>query len=666
MISVYDKDLRKIAVLQNAFDTMPDLKLNTVSTLAFKLPINDSKVSKCEFFNFVKYEESYYRILDHNESADYVEFQCEHAIATLIDDILFGYHIIGNLGVYTSEVIEYILSKQERPLWVLGQCDFKHQFEYKWENENLLNSLLSITTPFADSFRWEFDTTRKPWTINLFRVDESRRPDYYLMKGRNILNKEVKRGTQQICTRLYPLGAGEGVNQVNISSINNGKPYLDSPKDIMDKYGLVKKVWIDRRYENAESLMAAAESTLRELEKPYKEFSLDFVDFSLNARRTEGSNIEFKSMSIGDRVQLVDRKNGSKEDFTITGISTNCGNINKSKISIANKPRDIADTVAQIADRQRIEMTYSQGATQLYSQALQGNADSKEGLTMDFFIPPEMSIINRIMIKVRIGPFRAYSKSTSTSDSALVSSSSGGGEVTSTSSGGGVSKSTSSGGATVKSTSAGGGDTVTSGSSSTSSSTTAGQYEDEENNYPNHTGREYGEDTGYAIVTGMPEYSTTMADHFHFMSEYHKHTFPLPRHSHGINHNHSVGVKDHTHNITIENHTHDITIESHTHSVTIEDHTHDITIPGHGHEIDAGIYTFGSPSSFSIKVNDNIVMNCEDKTTEVDITSYLADKNKTIPRGSWMSIEIIPNDLSYISLDMFVQGFVQSRGDKTY
>jgi phage minor structural protein len=32
----------------------------------------------------------------------------------------------------------------------------------------------------------------------------------------------------EIITRLYPLGYGEGVNQLTISSVNNGVPYIDA------------------------------------------------------------------------------------------------------------------------------------------------------------------------------------------------------------------------------------------------------------------------------------------------------------------------------------------------------------------------------------------------------------------------------------------------------
>lgn len=90
-------------------------------------------------------------------------YQLEHVLATLVDDVLFRYHQIGNIGVYTDEVLEYILSHQEIQRWKLGQVDFDRQFEYKWENENLLAALFSVPKPFVDPYLFTWDTTRYPY-----------------------------------------------------------------------------------------------------------------------------------------------------------------------------------------------------------------------------------------------------------------------------------------------------------------------------------------------------------------------------------------------------------------------------------------------------------------------------------------------------------------------
>ena len=89
-------------------------------------------------------------------------------------------------------------------------------------------------------------------------------------------------------------------------------------------------------------------------------------------------------------------------------------------------------------------------------------------------------------------------------------------------------------------------------------------------------------------------------------------------------------------------------------------------IPAHEHDITPGIYFYGSPRQFDLYVNGKKKATIVSTDTELDLTQYLVDtSSKLIPRGSWLSIEIRPNDLAYVSIDMFVQGFVQSRGDAT-
>lgn len=52
-------------------------------------------------------------------------------------------------------------------------------------------------------------------------------------------------------------------------------------------------------------------------------------------------------------------------------------------------------------------------------------------------------------------------------------------------------------------------------------------------------------------------------------------------------------------------------------------------------------------------------------TAELDVTEYLLSNDNMIPRGRWLSLEVRPDDLAYISIDLIIQGFIQSRGDKT-
>lgn len=117
-----------------------------------------------------------YRIVGMPSSEETAEggrktYSLEHVMATLLDDVLFGYHEIGGTGVTTAQVIAYILDRQTVRRWTLGVCEFSDQFAYKFENASLLSALLSLGNVLTDDFTWDFDTTTTPWTVNLRHAD---------------------------------------------------------------------------------------------------------------------------------------------------------------------------------------------------------------------------------------------------------------------------------------------------------------------------------------------------------------------------------------------------------------------------------------------------------------------------------------------------------------
>ena len=596
MTEVFDRaSRRRVAVLENAHSVSEERRINAVWYLRFSLPWDDPKTQFCKPFHYVRHDGGeLYRImpeaLDVEETGAY-SFQCEHVLATLIDNVLFGHHVVGNLGVYTEDCIRYVLDHQLVKNWVLDQCDFRRQFEYGWEQESLLSALFSIANPLPGPYMWRTDTSNYPWKLSLKKLEEGR-PELYVRRRHNMGTFHRDRDPQQIVTRIYPKGYGEGVNQLGIESVNGGVPYLQSPQAVVDKYGIIERVWVDRRYEDPESLKAAAQSMLDELQEPAVSYEVGFQELSA---------ADWDRAEVGRRVRVVFPELGEYVDTFVTQVNRDFGDITRSSIVVANKETSIASSLADMADRQRIEQTYAQGATQLYAQALQANCDSRKGAVMDFFIPAEMRIINKVLAKVRMGPFRAYSQSTQSREAQAATTTSTGDQYSTSSSGGGTFTST-----------GGGGGVVT--------------------------------DTGDSGVNVRWEQAATEGynGHFHYFNR----------------------VASHQHRITLRDHTHQISLSGHQHSFTIPGHYHNFTIPGHYHDITPGIFTFGNPQRFSLYVNGTKKADFEGQTAELDITGFLVEDGR-IPRGRWLSMEIRPNDLAYVSLDLIVQGFVQSRGDNT-
>lgn len=444
MLNVFDLSTRKkSAVLQNAFDVYETKEMNKIYSLTFSIPKTDEKLKYCLPRHYIRWGENneLYRIIKptRNENdMSYVTFECEHVIATLCDKCMFGSFTVGGWEMKTAAVIRWLLSQQVVRNWELGECDFDRRFEYLWEQENILNALYSIPKEFSTPYQWTFDTTVYPWRLNLKAIDDSVHPEYYLRAKRNLLSSGTTENYADICTRIYPLGYGEGVNQLGIKEINNGVPYLQSPDEIVAQYGIVEKVLVDRRFENAESLKAYAQTMLDNLQIPAMSRSFDVVDLYPLTK----NNID--NAEVGKIVKMV-------EDDSIAYITKTRRKLDGDgdlSIDISTKTSDIASTIADLADRVRIESVYAQGATQLYQHSKDANATPEKGMNISLYFPEEMRQINKVLLKMSLKQFRSYSDTTEDAGGATPTTSDGGGTQSTTSSGGGTTSTTSAGGAT--------------------------------------------------------------------------------------------------------------------------------------------------------------------------------------------------------------------------
>ncbi len=619
MIEVFNRDFQRVAILEHAFSISLDEKINTLAYLTFSMPIDDPKTEHCQPFCYVRHDGGeLFRLMpseEQQEEANSITFHCEHVLVTLMDEVLYGYH--APRSGTTSGYINYILSKQRTKNWVLKRCDFTRYFEYAWENEGLLAALFSVANPLS-GYIWRTNTHVYPWELSLETLQTTGDPQLRVRTGKNLLSFGNTPDYTQICTRLYPLGYGEGINQLTIKDVNSGKPYLENPTAIA-KYGLIERVWIDRRYEDKESLKAAAQNMLNELSNPIQSYEVGLEEIQGEA-----------AVEIGQRVR-VEPEFGDKIDTYIVEISRNYEEITETTITLANRSTDIAGTVADLADRVRIEQAYSQGATQLYALSLQANASTTEGATLDFYIPQEMRYVNKVLAKINLDSFRAYSETTSTEPSQHSSTSSGGGSYDTTNSGGGAYDSTDSGGGSVESS-----DAVTLTVRNTYAVDDGGRGSSNHNHGIDRS-------TRLAVVDRKNEIIGAVI------------WTPSGAHEH----------EAHSHEVRIPRHRHDFEIPDHTHRFEVRDHSHSFTVPAHKHDVAPGIFRFGNPRSFTLYINGKARQTFSSTNEELDITKYLLDTGGKIPRGAWHNVEIRPNDLSYITINVYLQGFVQSRGDQT-
>lgn len=600
-IKIYDTNMRELARLENAYDISYELTLNALWSCSFTMPNDDPKIKHCKPYNFVELFDGgerveLFRIMPNTfTKADksYTVFDCEHVLATLLDDVLFRYHQIGNYGVYTDKVIRYVLDRQTTKRWQLTECDFKRQFEYKWENENLLAALFSIANPFVEDYAWRFNTTSYPWSLSLKKLDADYKADIQYKKNMQGIEKEED--PTNLVTRLYALGYGEGDNQLDISKVNGGKPYLEKN---VSTYGLKSSILVDRRFESEETLKAFAQKTLDELSQPFLSYKIKTVDLAVKDSR------KYARFVPGDYVRIRDTESGINLNAPIVKVSKRDvrGNPFDIELEVANKSRDVTGSISDLQNRTRISETYSQGATNLQQIAFADNAEASYPLELKFYIPQEMVRINKLILNYTIENFRSYSRGAKAA----------GYVSTSTSSGGGIYKTET---------------TTYDGQQSISKTTGVDDYIQGGNGH-NH-----------GIIPGIHLarwYKGAVGDGGQWLSS-----------------------GDHTHSV-------DFTIESHSHEIRldIQDHDHKIHIDPHSHDPIHGIYEGGRANQCYLRVDGKSVYNYN---KEVNLIPHLSkDDSGRIERGTWHTVEIVPDALTRINANIFIQLFTNSRGGGDY
>jgi phage minor structural protein len=630
LLKTLDLQRNVTSILENAKGISYTRINNQIWKASFSLPINDKKVDKVKLLKYVEFydEEEYvglFRIIPKKTSKSglTVSFECEHVLATLLGSTLFKDHQLTNLP--TDEVLQYLIDQQKEKHWQLGNVEIIRYFHYLWENENLLSAIFSVTKPFDEQYRWTWDTSSYPWTLNLVRPNTE--PVCRIKERHNLIDFEIEENPMSVFNRIYPLGYGEGVNQLTIESVNNGVPYIEDAESIAEN-GIIETTWADKRFEDAATLKASAESLLKKWKEPIVSWVVSAADVS----EITGAKIDELKEGNVVRLELDDYPN---VDLLIMkehrpDIKGERGN---TQLEIGSLTEDLSTTQADLERRQRVNEVYAQGATNLLSFDYNDNADATHPVVMRIYVPDEAVKINKLDLTFETTEFRAYSRATKGGGAVVKSTASGGGTSATSSSGGGVSKSTLSGGGTNQTSSSGGG---------TSTSSSSVDFD------------------GVYLRTGVP-IGAELAPY-----EQHEHLVTIT--DNALTHSHTVTIGNHSHTVSIPSHSHDFTIPNHTHSVTIPNHTHQIEIPDHVHDIEHGIYTLDeTPSSVAIIVDGNVVPVTSTSGNKIDLVPYLEkDSSGNITRGQFHTLEITPNGLGRINAQVIMQLFIQSRGGGSF
>lgn len=613
ILKTLDLQRKTTAILENAYNIGYNKVSNQIWSASFSLPINDPKVSKVKLLKYVEIKDvGLFRIIPKQtkKSSNSVTFKCEHVLATLLDSVLFKYHQLTNYT--TSEVLQYLLDQQKVKHVVLGRVEVTRYFHYSWENENLLSAIFSVPKPFDEQTRWELDTTSYPWVLHLLKPETV--ATCRIKEGHNLVDFTLEENPMSVYNRIYPLGAGDGVNQLGIESVNNGIPYIEDTESIQDN-GIIETIWPDKRFEDAALLKASAEALLKKWKRPLVTWTIGAADVS----EITGAPIDELKEGKVIRLQL---DNYPDTDLRIMkeSKSDTTGDPGNVQLEIGNLNEDLGTTQADLERRQQINELYSVGATNLDSYTFNNNCDTDYPAVIEFPFPDDMRHVNVSKLRIKIDNFVAYQTGNKAGGYYKKAS-----EV--------QSKSTESGGAYVKSSVVKSESTEGGGAFTKSSQVETSDIFD--------LGAE-------DLFTGEP----VVVD-----PEIHWHRIP----KHRFQHSHKlvipgINIQPHTHGFSVTIPA--INIPSHYHNFTVTIPA--VEIPSHTHEPIYGIWKYDKlPNSVTLKVDGNPVP-FDGTENEIDITEYLRkDSNGNVTRD-WHRIEASPDDLARINMIVTNRFFIQS------
>lgn len=672
------------AILENAYDVSYEKIENEIGSIEFTMPLYDTKNSMIQALQYVELtdnENEYiglYRIMPstiQKDPSNYsIKYTAIHVIGTLLDSVLFGYHELVNRT--TTDVINYVLNQQKKKHWVLKKCEFTRYFSYAWENENgLADALFSIPKAFDDDYMWSWNTQVYPFELSL--VKPPTEPVCRIQEGYNMEGFEIETDPNNLVNRVYPLGAGEGVNQLNIKSVNNNVPYVEDAESIK-KYGLIEYVWVDQRFTIAQALKDNAISMLKKWSIPKVSWKVSAADLI----KLTDTPLEIDKLRQGTVVMINTNEYGS---FNLRikkeSKSDVFGAPQSTQLELGNLKDDISTTMSDLSRKQQINETYSQGATNILNYSYQDNCESAYPAEIEFYLDDDVFHVNTVELTFKTKRYRGYTKAVKGGGAKTITSEAGGQSTQTSSAGGGSRQTSSAGGGSVQSTTAGGGGVTTSGSGGGSyqgSSTSVGggstqtssangthrhmMFESVDASGPIQTTRYKAYGSSLMQMQGSPGkiYTAEAADN-------HTHTVNIPNHSHNFTinvpaHTHNVSIPSHAHSVNIPNHTHSVNIPNHTHTVKIPSHKHNVVLPEHTHPLEWGIFQASdSPSSVDIVVDGKTIPHHETSQNRLNLVDYLKKTSSgQIQRGSH-TIQIKPNKLARIEAQVTCRVFIQSQ-----
>ena len=304
-----------LAYLNKAYEVAVYDSLQEVPTVSFKYPMKEEKADLIQEYRIVSVEGQAYRITTVKRDYSGSRIMTVKANRIFYEDAMrHHFPTIGNdtdvskstIGVDPYDVIKLAIAGtkfelipdselKEMGMTRIGADGVKIDF-YPTDKINTYDAIQNVIEAYGrgeiyyDNYR--FAVVERIGKDNGVRMSIKK----------NMTSLSVERNTQELTTRLYMYGKDD----LTISSVNGGKPYIDS-KEGIEKYGIREAYRDYSDYDDPEKLKAFGEWDLKgegndfRLDRPQLTITGDVVDLSKLAEYGD-----FYKIALGDTVHVFE------------------------------------------------------------------------------------------------------------------------------------------------------------------------------------------------------------------------------------------------------------------------------------------------------------------------------------------------------------------------
>ena len=304
-----------LAYLNKAYEVAVFEGLQETHTVSFKYPMKDEKAELIKENRIVSVEGQAYRITLVKRDYSGSRIMTVKANRIFYDDAL--HHHLPTIGNDT-DVTKSTIGVDPYDVIKLAIADTKFELIPDSELKEM-----GMTRIGADGVKIDFYPTDKINTYDVIQnvIEAYGRGEIYYDNYRfavverigkdngvrmsikkNMTSLSVERNTHELTTRLYMYGKDD----LTISSVNGGKPYIDS-KEGIEKYGIREAYRDYSDYDDPEKLKAFGEWDLKgegnefRLDRPQLTITGDVVDLSKLAEYGD-----FYKIALGDTVHVFE------------------------------------------------------------------------------------------------------------------------------------------------------------------------------------------------------------------------------------------------------------------------------------------------------------------------------------------------------------------------